>query len=548
MRAKVDYFIRQIALPTAKHRTFKIVRTGMKQIDDNDFSFSARTYNRELELLLTALNIAKSGVIVTDCSQPDDPIVYCNKAFEELTGYTRDEIIGHNCRFLQGNDNLEEQKKMIRNALLLGQSCTVEIKNYKKDGTLFWNELHLEPIKDETNRIIYYVGVQNDITRLKLIDQQLRAEKLKVKKHLVEQQHSLLDDEHFHNKLLGTIKDSVIILTDDLIVKKVNASFLKTFHIAEDELLNQPLFEIDNGRWGNMGVRNLVEHLVTRKKGVQNYLLEDVPTRLGNKTLCFDANIIVHGNRNHLILAINDITELREAERRKDDFLSIASHELKTPLTTVTASLQLALRMLPPNADEKLQETLYKTKTHVDKLEYLITDLLDASKIKTGKIELSKEAFDLDTMISGVANKLRGTYIDYDIRINGFASNYYIGDKVRLEQVLRHLLKNSIKFSPKGSTINIHLSRLSDFIKVSITDYGLGVDYRYQKKIFETFYRVDDIQKQYPGIGIGLYISNQIIRKHGGTLWVESAIGEGATFSFTLPLKYKNHDQENYDM
>lgn len=523
-------------------------KEGMKQIDDNSFSFSARTYNRELDLLLTALDIAKAGVVVTDCSQPDDPIVYCNQAFETLSGYTRDEIIGHNCRFLQRNDDVEEQRKIIRSALLLGESCTVEIKNYKKDGTLFWNELHLQPIKDELGKIVYYVGVQNDITRLKLTDQQLRAEKLKVKKHLAEQQLSLMDEEHFHHQLLETINDCVLILSEDLIVNKVNPSFLKTFHLAEDELLDHHLFEVDNGRWDTMGLRNLIDHLMSRKKSIHNYLLEDIPTRLGNKTLNFDANIIAHGGRNHLILAINDITEFREMERRKDDFLSAASHELKTPLTIVTGSLQLALRMLPPQVDEKIIQTLHKTKAYVDKLEYLITDLLDASKIKSGKIELSKEAFDLDKMIMHVADELGHIYKDYDIRINGFASNYYIGDQIRLEQVLRNLLKNSIKFSPKGSTINIHLSRLSDFLKVSITDYGLGVDYQYQKKIFETFYRVDDIQKQYPGIGIGLYISNQIIRKHGGTIWVESAIGEGATFSFTLPLKYKNHDKENYDL
>lgn len=520
----------------------------MKQIDDNNFSFSARAHNNELNALLSALDATKAGVVVTDCLQPDSPIVYCNKAFEELSGYTRDEVIGHNCRFLQGNDNNEEQRETIKKALHAGEACNLEIKNYRKDGTLFWNELHLSPVKDDTGKINYYIGVQNDITSLKLADQQLRIEKLKVEKHLAEQQNTVLAEDNFLAKLLETIKDSVLILTEDLTIAKVNPAFLKTFHIAEDEIINKKFFEIDNGRWDMMGLRSLMEHLTVKKKNVQNYLLEDIPTRIGNKILSFDANFYVHEGRHNIILAIHDITEMREVERRKDDFLSVASHELKTPLTTVTASLQLVQRMLAPDTDEQLKNTLNKTKIYVDRLENLITDLLDASKIKTGKIELSMQPFDLDAMIAKIVEKLGKRFPECTISVNGFASNHYVGDKTRLEQVILQLLKNSIKFSPKGGNINIYLARLSDFIKVSIMDYGLGVDYQYQKKIFESFFRVDEVQKQYPGIGIGLYISNQIIKKHGGTLWVESTVGEGATFSFTLPLKYNSHDKENYDM
>ncbi|GAA4791160.1 hypothetical protein GCM10023231_18870 [Olivibacter ginsenosidimutans] len=520
----------------------------MRQIDDNKFSFSTRTHNDELTALLTALNATKAGVVITDCLQPDYPIVYCNKAFETLSGYSRNEVIGHNCRFLQGNDDNQDQRTRIREALSAGRNCTLEIRNYKKDGTLFWNELHLSPIKDKKGKVVHYVGVQNDVTRQKLADQQLRIEKLKVEKQLAEQQSSLTEDENFLTKLMETLNDSVLILAENLTVTKVNTAFLNTFHIAEDEILHRNFFEVDNGRWDVMGLRSLMDHLTTKKKNIQNYLIEDVPTRIGNKILRFSANFYKHQGRYSLILTINDITELREVERRKDDFLSVASHELKTPLTTITASLQLVQRMLHPETDIRLKETLNKTKTYVDRLENLITDLLDASRIKTGEIELTRQAFDLDAMIKHVADTLKKTYPEYTLSINGFASNYYLGDQLRLEQVLLHLLKNAIKFSPKGSTIHIYLSRLSDFIKVAITDYGLGVDFQYQKKIFETFYRVDDIQKQYPGIGIGLYVSNQIIKKHGGTLWVESSIGEGATFSFTLPLKRNNHDKENYDM
>lgn len=521
----------------------------MKQVDKNKFSFSDHKFSDELNFLLTALNISKAGLTITDCSQPDDPIVYCNKAFETLTGYSREEIIGHNCRFLQGNDDNRLEREIIKNALRTGEECTIEIRNYKKNGSLFWNELHLKPIKDDVGKLLYYVGVQNDITRQKLADQQLRIERLKVEKQVLEQGYNFIEDNTFLNSFLETVNESILILSRDLKILKVNTSFLKTFHIAEDEILNQYLFEIDHCRWDLMSLRSLLEQKQTYKENyIHDSILENVATRVGKKMLKVKISRIYYEEELNIIFAIEDITEIKEIDRRKDDFLSVASHELKTPLTTVMACIQLAQRMIPREADDKLKETLNKAKGHIDKLEHLISDLLDVSKVKTGKIELSKGAFNLDAMVLHVVEQLRKAHSNYSINISGYASNYYVGDRQRLEQVVLHLLKNSIKYTPSGGNINIHLSRLSDFVKVSITDYGLGVDYQHQKKIFENFFRVDEVQKQYPGIGIGLYISDQIVKNHGGTLWVESAVGEGATFSFTLPLKFKNDDKENIDL
>ncbi|QNL49930.1 PAS domain-containing protein [Olivibacter sp. SDN3] len=520
----------------------------MKHVDDNKFSFSAHSSNQELSLLLAALNTTKAGMIITDCSQPDNPIVYCNLAFEDLTGYSRDEVIGRNCRFLQRNDDNEEERAVIKQAISEGKECNVAIRNYKKDGRLFWNELHLKPIKNAQNQVIYYIGVQNDITHQRLVEQQLRVERLKIEKHIKETENVLANNNYL-SAFLNTMNEALLILNEDLKITTASPSFLKMFHIAEDEVVNQSIYQLGNGRWDTMAIRNLFDKLIKQDKNIQNYLLEHTFPNVGKKTLSCNASAVRYTNDTlQIILAIEDISELKEIERRKDDFLSAASHELKTPLTTIMACLQLSQKMLPDSSDARLKNTLIKTKEYVDKLEHLITDLLDVSKIKSGKIRLSMEAFNLDAMIFKVVKKLHLTHAKYTFNISGFASNYYVGDKKRLEQVILNLLKNSVKFSPKGGNINIHLSRLSDFIKVAITDYGLGVDYHNQEKIFENFFRVDEIQKQYPGIGTGLYVSDQIIKNHGGSLWVESTAGQGATFSFTLPLKRKYHDKKDNDM
>lgn len=520
----------------------------MKHVDDNKFPFSAHPSNQELSLLLTALNSIKAGMIITDCSQPDHPIVYCNRAFEELTGYSRDEVIGRNCRFLQRNDDNDAERTAIRKAISEGKDCNVAIRNYKKDGRLFWNELHLKPIKNARDQVIYYVGVQNDITHQRLIEQQLRIERLKIEKQIKETENVIANNNYL-STFLNTMNEALLLLDEDLKIIKVSPSFLKMFHIAEDEVINQPIYKLTNGKWDIMAIRDLFDKLIKKGKNIQNYLLEHTFPNVGRKTLSCNANVIRYPNGNlQIILAIEDISELKEMERRKDDFLSVASHELKTPLTTIMACLQLSQKMLPDNGDTRLKNTLVKTKEYADKLEHLISDLLEVSKIKSGKIKLSMRAFNLDAMIFQVVKKLRPLHQKYTFNLSGFASNYYIGDKKRLEQVILNLLKNSIKFSPKGGSINIHLSRLSDFIKIAITDYGLGVAYHNQEKIFENFFRVDEIQKEYPGIGTGLYVSDQIIKSHGGSLWVESMAGQGATFSFTLPLKRKQYDKEDNDM
>jgi signal transduction histidine kinase len=124
----------------------------------------------------------------------------------------------------------------------------------------------------------------------------------------------------------------------------------------------------------------------------------------------------------------------------------------------------------------------------------------------------------------------------HQISIMGKTIKNYLGDKSHIVQVVNNLIGNAIKYAPESNKITVYLSLVSNFLKVSVTDYGMGISKENQKKIFDRFFRVAEIQKRFPGMGIGLYISKQIIKNHGGNLWVESELGKGSTFSFTLPL------------
>lgn len=230
-----------------------------------------------------------------------------------------------------------------------------------------------------------------------------------------------------------------------------------------------------------------------------------------------------------------DIHEQKLREERKDEFISIASHEMKTPLTTAKAYLQMLELSLDENAGKA---SLYakKASQSVNRLNELIIELLDASKIKLGKLNYTITTFDFNEMISSTIENLQLTSLKHTIIKSGKVFDEVTGDKERLQQVVINLLSNAIKYSPHADKVFITIEQQKDSIKVAVKDTGLGIAREHLKKIFDKYHRVEEHSVQFQGLGIGLFISYEIIERHKGKLWVESDLGKGSTFYFTLPL------------
>lgn len=234
---------------------------------------------------------------------------------------------------------------------------------------------------------------------------------------------------------------------------------------------------------------------------------------------------------------IRDITERKELERRKDEFISMASHELKTPITSLKGFLSLLQRRLTPYEDEKALHYLARMDAQVDKLSQLIKDMLDLSKMQTGQLDYREECFDMDALIEEIVENVQGTTQTHLLVLEGQTQAQVFADRDRIGQVLINLLNNAIKYSSQADTVLVRAAKDGHQVGVSVQDFGIGIAKEYQHRIFERFYQVTDPQaKTYPGLGIGLYISCEIIKRHRGQLWMESKKGEGATFHFTLPL------------
>jgi PAS domain S-box-containing protein len=517
----------------------------LNNFNNGEFSFSHDTLKKDFELLTQALDASLSGIIITDHLQPDNPIIYCNTAFEDITGYNRKEIIGHNCRFLQREDRNQKERLVLRESIESGKSSVVEIRNYKKSGELFWNELYMSPIKDEAGTVTHFIGVQNDITRRKKAEHDLLHQREMMEQKIEERTRVIRESEEYLASIYQTVRESLIVLDPSFKVLSVNDHFLKTFKVSIGETFGRTLYELGNGQWNIPVLKELLEDILPTNNPVENFEVEHDFPHIGNKLMLLNAHRIeLEGSyKDRILIAIEDITERREIERRKDDFLSIASHELKTPLTTVKGYVQMMNRFMPEGSSDKFKGIVDKTSMYIDRLNNLITELLDVSRIQTGNIELHKEEFDFDKMVYETVEGMQAANKEHNIIIKGKATNSYVGDESHLIQVLNNLLSNAIKYSPDSREVLVYLSLVSNYLKVSVIDKGMGINIEDQKRIFERFYRVNDIQQHFPGMGIGLYICDQIIKNHNGTLWVESEKGRGSTFSFTLPLNERVNNE-----
>lgn len=232
-----------------------------------------------------------------------------------------------------------------------------------------------------------------------------------------------------------------------------------------------------------------------------------------------------------------DITHRKEIEQRKDEFLGVAAHELKTPLTAMKAYAEVLEDMLAEKADpSEATEVVRKLDDSIDRLDRLIRELLDATRLNEGRLELRKEPLDLAVLVRECVEESQRTTRTHRLEVEAETIPTIYADRERVRQVVDNILSNAIKYSPTGDRIVVRLSNVKDGVEVCVQDFGVGISDAATDKVFERFFRESDpAVKTFPGLGLGLYIANEIVQLHGGRLAVESRKGEGSTFCLTLP-------------
>jgi len=326
------------------------------------------------------------------------------------------------------------------------------------------------------------------------------------------------------------------IISPDLEIMEVNTALVRLLGYQEKEdIIGTRILDYSpqehHAHW-----RLLQEHLWEKKTPF--FKLEtSLIKKDGSVIWCQVTSILFpdkHGPLGYTI--IEDITEQQLLKLHKEEFISVASHELKTPITSLKANLQLMSRLLtgetPPK--EKIVEMTRNAEKHVLKLSYLVNDLLSSTKIDQGHLSLDKTSFILAKLVEDCCSHIRleGKYhIDYQ----GDPEFTLFADRHKLDQVLVNLVNNAVKYAAGSFEIRIDAKHSNGLTTVSVSDFGQGIAPENLIHLFDRYFRLSNDNNKTSGLGLGLYISAEIIRLHGGEMGVESEIGKGTTFWFTIP-------------
>ncbi len=503
------------------------------------------------EMLNAAVDQLGASVLITekDLQPPGPRIIYVNRQLLDMSGYRREELIGRTPRIFQGPETDRATLDQIRRTLARGREFEGEVLNYAKDGSTHWVHLHISPVRDDAGEIVRWVCVRREVT-----DHRIWADEMQRINAVLSVQMELSPD-------------GILVVDDEGRVIAYNGRFQKMWGI--------PLESFASAQWADLlqhvlakvedpdGFRAKVEEFQHSK---QKQFQDEVKLKDGRIfERYFVATRSPQGQFYGWLWYFSDVTQQREFEHRlgearreaeaaslaKSRFLANMSHEIRTPLNGILGMTEILLQTDVTNEQRDFLSTI---QTSGDNLLILINDLLDLSKIESGRLELDSEPFDLLSLIEDaiavVGGRIGRKKLDLGYLIDPRLPERFRSDENRIRQVLINLLGNSIKFTERGEVV-IEVNLLgSDSLPDSVADpdriplhftvrdTGIGISEENQKKLFKPFSQVDpSTTRRYGGSGLGLSICRRLVELLDGEIWVESRPGKGSAFHFTLPLK-----------
>jgi hypothetical protein len=417
----------------------------------------------------------------------------------------------------------EDIHDIVENAFEQGMKThfyTYEARVIKPDNTICWIRKQGKVFFDENENPIKIIGTLKDITEEKSYQQVLE------------------ESESRFRLLADSIPQHIWTADTNGRLFYFNQNVFDYSGLTPDELGENGWLDIvhPDDREGNVrlwkesissGKDFLYEHRFRRSDGEYRWQLSRaVPQR--------DAS----GKIQMWVGSSTDIQEMKEQEQQKDYFISMASHELKTPLTSVKGYVQMLQMIHEKSEDTFLRNALNTMDRQIVTLTSLIAELLDVSKIKSGGLNFNMESFELTDLINEVVDEEKHINPKYQIPISAGKKVMVFADRNRIGQVLINFLSNAIKYSPRSTKVEVICTMNHKDVTVAVKDFGIGINKKDQDKVFDRFYRVEGTNEStFPGFGIGLFISSEIIKRHSGHIQLESEFGKGSVFSFTIPVE-----------
>ncbi len=482
----------------------------------------AKWAEQELLLRERALESSEDAVFITDMSLPGQPIIFANPAFERITGYEVHEILGRNCRLLQRDDCDQPAIATMRGAIEQGRACQVVIRNYRKDGAMFWNELTISPVRGQEDKVTHYVGIASDITDRMAAEQvlNLRTERL--------------------NAVFDLSPDGFVVLDKRGELSIVNPAFERMTGLHASDLVGQSLGAFEErlmalctsveqddktvGPDGEPGPLGSTRELL--------HLHSPTPRTLVRR--------VRHGGHdNETVMYFRDITHELEVDRMKSEFLSMAAHELRTPMASIFGFTELLLKR--KFDDARRQDILSTIHRQASVLINLVNELLDLARIESRRGKDFKRTHQiLQPLIESTVSALLINNDDRNVQLSLSAAPIEVDvDGEKLSLAITNVLSNAYKYSPQGGDIELDLVwRDRDGhteCGIRVTDHGMGMSDDQLARVFERFFRADT-SGNIPGTGLGMTIVKEIVELHGGQVGLTSQLGVGTTVVLWIPV------------
>ena len=460
-----------------------------------------------------------------DCIKTLDPqgrFLSMNRAGLQAMGRTLEETLGR----YYADDFLPSGQPAVRQAVgraAAGERVTFEGRDVRGRVWL----VTLVPLRDGQGRVERLLGVSRDVTRTRQTEQAVRRSEERYRL-LLENSPDCIKTLDAEGRFLSVNKAGLQMMGRTL-EETLGRLYLNDFHPADQPAIRRGLAKALEGETTSLEARS---HPAAPRQ--INWLVTFVPPNVQGEVLVVARDVTGLKRAEETMRRANE--ELARLSRLKDEFLSMASHELKTPVTSIKLFCELALRQ-PQKVAARLPEVLATINRQADHLVSLVNDLLDVSRLDLGRVRLELEPCDVEELLDEVCRLSLELYPSHPLRCQPPPEPVLVrADRSRLIQVLQNLIDNAAKYSAEGSPIEVSVAVANERVTLAVRDLGPGIAPEDLPHIFERFFKSPTQQALVPGLGLGLYISRELIKRHGGRLWAESTPGQGSTFYIELPL------------
>lgn len=513
----ISFYLFYVAIiETGLSKPYDLLFLGLKQKENQ--------IEKEKDRLGEYLNAVNAIYLAIDTSKK---IVMVNTKGSEILGYEKKDIIGKKwLRFIPKSEWSRTNnlfKKIIKGKIKSAEY--IEQLMYVKNGVrrIAWRN---SVVKNSRGHVVYVLISGEDITESK-----------KTELNLKETQRNYT--KLFQNKLTGMSFCKVILNKNnkpvDYTYLDVNQTFEDIIGLDREKIIGKRFTDIfpsmENSDF------NFINTFAKVSLTGEEKIFEAYHQQL-QKWLSIQA---YSPKKGYFIAVSRDITRRKKLEQRKNEFISVASHELKTPVASLGIYSQLLVKRLSTTEDKRSLHIASSVLQQTNRLAQLIDDLLDVGRIEDGKLKLDKKEFNLDELVKKTVINFQYSVNTHEFLREGEPGKKVFGDEIRIGQVLSNLINNAVKYSPEKTKIIIRSKTNTDHVIISVKDSGFGISKSDKLKIFNRLYRTEESEKsKSAGFGFGLYIASEIIKKHGGQMWVESRKHKGSEFFFTLPYKSLN--------